>query len=614
MSLPSAASGRHSPLQPLLGPLGPAVGQPPSNKLGAHSASLPLPNCSGPAVQPGGRPRADAVTREGKPLALRSADVLIGGGQAAGDLEAMEGQAGMQRNDREPHQFAHVSPTWAAARAVNFPTEEGVAAPDHAERRAAALALGKSLGEGLERHIQAIQLRNLMPSDARAAIAEAKVQHDRLLKDCMKIVSRGAPRGQGLGQITALRAGVAQGRQAVLSEKQLEATVASATTRHKTRGLGTAIDIGTWHATHNNALASNHKHETPHEFRMNFSLKHHAFWGASDFKGKVDVALKHLHAKDDRIKTLGGDMRPYMQAGIELALRNGSQHITPKQAIALLETLCAQAGDPTNEHCLPPDLLRMVVAGMVAVWDPQVSAEVALHLLNKNQDGGAQPKFAEGDQTPLAARDLALKKWAGGQSQRSTVAEGLGLGMAWKGMALIEQYADGMPSKDRAEKFADLREAMRHGQSEGKHWLLRMEMALPGLSGKKNTDLVAQMEAVVLMRRFYIKHEPYVPSSTSSSTPVFNAKRTDETSEMAEGEGDYIFIPAEDASRLATEVTTEALDLLRNRGTSSAQADETTPPLASTHGNTGTFVRAPSGRDQDDGQQIEGRTLRNSVG
>ena len=602
----SVVSGNHSPAaQRLVGQgQGQVSGQQQIGKLGNRLVS-PVPGqveiSQGASVR--GEVRA-APSKPGGGLALRdrSPDMVQGERAAHERPEGVEDPAG----EGEPfQQAAERSSVLMAANLNTLPNAEG-GLPNAAARRQRATELGKEMGSYLEKRIQGIQSGSGTPVQKRADIESARADHDSLLKTRMGMLWSRAPRGQGLGQITALRAGVAQGRQAVLGEKQLEATVASATQRHADRHLGTSTDFGTWHRERNNALASNHKHETPHEFRMNFSLKHHAFWGASDFKGKVDVALKHLHAKEDRIKTLGGDMRPYMQAGIELALRNGSQHITPKQAIALLETLCAQAGDPTNEHCLQPDLLRMVVAGMVAVWDPQVSAEVALHLLNKNQDGGAQPKFAEGDQTPLAARDLALKKWAGGQSQRSTVAEGLGLGMAWKGMALIEQYADGMPSKDRAEKFADLREAMRHGQSEGKHWLLRMEMALPGLSGKKNTDLVAQMEAVVLMRRFYIKHEPYVPSSTSSSTPVFNAKRTDETSEMAEGEGDYIFIPAEDASMLATELTTEALDLLRNWGTSSAQADETTPPLASTHGNTGTFARAPSGRDRDDGQQTEG--------
>ncbi len=605
MGLPSAASGRHSPhLQPLSGQVGPAAGRQPS-RLGEHSARLPSPNSKDLAVQPGDRPRAYAVSaRERKPLALRSADVLIGGGEAAGDLEAIGGQADVQRNGREPDPFAHLTPTWADASAVNSTPNEGAVAPDRAQRREAAMALGKSLGEGLERHIQAIQSGDLPAGRKREAIAEAKVQHDSLLKECMKTVSRGAPRGQGLGQITALRAGVAQGRQAILSAKQLEATVASATTRHEKRNLGTAKDIGTWHATHNNALASNHKHETPHEFRMNFSLKHHAFWGASDFKGKVDVALKHLHAKEGRIETLGGDMRPYMQAGIELALRNGSQHITTKQAIALLETLCAQAGDPTNEHCLQPDLLRMVVAGMVAVWDPQVSAEVALHLLNKAQGGVAAPQSEEGSTKPKAARDLDALRQQSNQKQNSTVAEGLGLGMAWKGMDLIKQYAEAVP--DKSENFNILLKVMSHGQSEGKHWLLRMEMALPGLSGKKNTDLVAQMEAVVLMRRFYIKHEPYVPSSTSSSTTSAQGTDWKKTREPGEDED-----TGEETGTIATDAAAQAASV---RADTAALIEflDTDQPL-----DTSTDDRTSTGENLDPialGQTATGPELRQIKG
>ena len=569
----SVGLGKHSPVAQHVAGQGQVSGQQQIGNLGNH----PVSQVAGQVeISQGASVRAELRAAPqnaggGPALNARSCNLLVGARPADERPEGVEDPA----DEGEPFQQAAERSRGLTAGNLNtLPNAEGDL-PNAAERRQRASELGREMGSSLEKRIQAIQSGSGTPAEKRAAMKSAQADHDSLFKTRMSILWSRAPRGQGLGQITALRAGVAQGRQAVLSQKQLEATVASATTRHTERNLGTATDIGTWHATHNNALASNHKHETPHEFRMNFSLKHHAFWGASDFKGKVDVALKHLHAKEGRIETLGKDMRPYMQAGIELALRNGSQYITTKQAIALLETLCAQAGDPTNEHCLQPDLLRMVVAGMVAVWDPQVSAEVALHLLNKQQDGDARPEFGEGNTTPVPARELALKKWEGGQLQKSTVAEGLGLGMAWKGMALIDQYADAMPDKDRAVNFDGLREAMRHGQSEGKHWLLRMEMALPGLSGKKNTDLVAQMEAVVLMRRFYIKHEPYVPSSTSTSTPGFNTKRTedtdetDETRETAEGMGETIVIPPEDALRLATEVTTEALDLLRNRGTSS---------------------------------------------
>ena len=602
----SVVSGKHSPVAQHVAGQGQVSGQQQIGKLG----NRPVSQVPGQVeISQGASVRAElraAPSMPGSDLALRdrSPELLMGGGQAAGDLEAMEGQAGMQRNDGEPDQFAHLSSTWAAARAVNSPTEEGVAAPDRAQRREAALALGKSLGEGLERNIQAIQSRNLPAHKEREAIAEAKVQHDRLLKDCLMIVSRGAPFGQRPGQITALRAGVAQGRQAVLSQKQLEATVASATTRHTTRELGAATDIGTWHATHNNALASNHKHETPHEFRMNFSLKHHAFWGASDFKGKVDVALKHLHAKEGRIETLGKDMRPYMQAGIELALRNGSQHITTKQAIALLETLCAQAGDPTNEHCLQPDLLRMVVAGMVAVWDPQVSAEVALHLLNKAQDGVASPQSEEGSTKPKAERELDAIRQQSNQKQNSTVAEGLGLGMAWKGMDLIKQYAEAVP--DKSENFNNLLKVMSHGQSEGKHWLLRMEMALPGLSGKKNTDLVAQMEAVVLMRRFYIKHEPYVPSSTSSSTT--SAQGTDWKKKREPGEdedtGEETGTIATDAAAQAASVRADTAALIEFLDTAQP-LDTSTDDRPSTGENLGTIAIGPTDTGLELGQ-LEG--------
>jgi hypothetical protein len=460
------------------------------------------------------------------------------------------------------------------------------------------------MGSSLEKRIQAIQSGSGTPAEKRAAMKSAQADHDSLFKTRMSILWSRAPRGQGLGQITALRAGFAQGRQAVLSQKQLEATVASATTRHEKRNLGTATDIGTWHATHNNALASNHKHETPHEFRMNFSLKHHAFWGASDFKGKVDVALKHLHAKEGRIETLGKDMRPYMQAGIELALRNGSQHITTKQAIALLETLCAQAGDPTNEHCLQPDLLRMVVAGMVAVWDPQVSAEVALHLLNKAQDGVASPQSEEGSTKPKAERELDAIRQQSNQKQNSTVAEGLGLGMAWKGMDLIKQYAEAVP--DKSENFNNLLKVMSHGQSEGKHWLLRMEMALPGLSGKKNTDLVAQMEAVVLMRRFYIKHEPYVPSSTSSSTTSAQGTDWKKTREPGEDEdtGEETGTIATDAAAQAASVRADTAALIKFLDTAQP-LDTSTDDRPSTGENLGTIAIGPTDTGLELGQ-LEG--------
>jgi hypothetical protein len=178
--------------------------------------------------------------------------------------------------------------------------------------------------------------------------------------------------------------------------------------------------------------------------------------------------------------------------------------------------------------------------------------------------------------------------------------------MAWKGMALIDQYADAMPAKDRAANFDGLREAMRHGQSEGKHWLLRMEMALPGLSGKKNTDLVAQMEAVVLMRRFYIKHEPYVPSSTSSSTTSAQGTDWKKTREPGEDEdtGEETGTIATDAAAQAASVRADTAALIKFLDTAQP-LDTSTDDRPSTGENLGTIAIGPTDTGLELGQ-LEG--------
>lgn len=487
----------------------------PQARIPGPDEAAKAPSIRNVAPQVGGEGGGEAAPA----LDHRDAQVILpAAGNAAGDGKAVGGAGA--GGGAKAKSFAELR--IAEAGNINTPHAEGGRPLSSSDRLAKAMALGRKIGKpaGVTAGPSLGPMRRGdAPRTPRLAAADLATCNT-IARSCeAKIRENAASPKEAKAQCAALREGIKEGIKEGREQARVERMASEGWKRAEERGLAEATHIRDWHDEHGLAIASSHKREKSSDFKMNWGfIKHSTFWGAGNFESKVGVVLKHLHERGDATEHESGskDMRPFMQAGIELALRNGSQHISTGQAIKLVETLCSQAGDPSNKHCLAPDQVRMVVAGMVAVWDPQVSAEVALHLL-KTPGGEAPPSSAEGSPGPSSSAILAQMKLVGAQKQKEAVVEGLGIGMAWKGMALIDQYASNVPPEKRPAGFDDLLGRMRHGQGVGKSWLIRMEMALPALQGAGGE--LAQMRAVILMRRFFVPHDMDSPEAIAKASP-----------------------------------------------------------------------------------------------
>lgn len=411
----------------------------------------------------------------------------------------------------------------AQVEAVRKQAEEVNAEPrrDPAQHRQMARDLGYGLGIRYA----------LAPTETTPDLQR---QQQTLRQAAREALTAGAPVGQGFGQRRAFERGFQAGQARMLERMADKATQERATTfRHVT-----ALD--SWHGEHGLAPASSRPLDASASFRMDWPLKHSRFIGAGDYAGKVSLTLKHIErCQPYRTGADGGrDMRPLLHAGVELALRNGGDRIQPGQARALMKQLMDQAGDTGQSHALPPDELRMVVAGLVAVWDPLVSNEIALHLLALAGEGPAS-------------------------EQLQAVAQGLGIGMGWKGMDLIHQSYGQLPQSARTPATHDLLAQMDQGQSTGKGWLLRLEQALPGLQGQDPGDALAHLKAVILLRKHFVAHD--TPTLAEAST-----RRTQPPIAQVAGDEDLL--------------DTWAADPLRGRARAESEEEDLASPTEAYHG------------------------------
>lgn len=283
-----------------------------------------------------------------------------------------------------------------------------------------------------------------------------------------------APMGQGYRQVKAFREGFELGK-------------ARAHAEHRTHILGNRTELDDWHGTHGTALASRLHIKDPSPHKMNWSAWHHPLRGVGQHEAKVQFALSHITHRSPETEA-GRDMRPLMHAGAELALHNGREFIAPHEAIQLMDALRVHASGDDAQHALSPDELRMFTAGLVAVWNPQVSAEVALHLL---QNADPEDPHAQ------------------------AMAEGLGIGMGWKGMDLIHEFAEADFGKEMPAGAKAMLDRMDKGQAVGRQWLVKLEMSLSRLQGHSEGNALRYLEAVLLLRKHFIPPEGAEKSSSS---------------------------------------------------------------------------------------------------
>ncbi len=251
---------------------------------------------------------------------------------------------------------------------------------------------------------------------------------------------------------------------------RLEKQTADAATRaHKLTEH--EANLSAWHGIHGKAVASSSEIDNPYRFHIHWPGNWTAsrkFIGQADFDARARFALSQV-TRFRQQGLLGEDnldMRPLMYAGTVLAEGCSGAKIRPREAIKLLQALYEAA--PKMKPPIGPATLRMVVAGMVAIWGQDTSSKVALDFLSKYQSG------AEG--------------------YGEAVAEGFGIGMGWKGLHAIDQGVKELNAKKGAEEGAaptystTLYEALREGQAIGKGYLLRLEAALPGFRVAPHQD------------------------------------------------------------------------------------------------------------------------------
>jgi hypothetical protein len=243
--------------------------------------------------------------------------------------------------------------------------------------------------------------------------------------------------------------------------------------------LNHCSDINTWHQSHGLARASSKPVYEPGQYQMKFPR------GAASQQAKIDYALDKVLEFEALRGDEPADMRPLMHAGFQLAQACGGDRIKPSDAIALLNRLCETAQNGAGSTPLDPDRLRMVVAGLTAVWDQSVSNEVALAFLEKN----------------VTLTDDEQEK----SIQAKAVAQGFGIGMGWKGMALINQSVakkSNSAGEGEAVDNHSLLQEMQRSQRNGIGWLLRLEAEIPGMSGAAESDQGFQkVEAMNILRK-----------------------------------------------------------------------------------------------------------------
>lgn len=325
-------------------------------------------------------------------------------------------------------------------------------------------------------------------SRGRQALSEAHAECQELLS---KTSLAERPR-----LLKALRDGFAQGRAEAFKEWRSKAIMSP-------EGVARFTDLDDWQERHGSALASQVHIADPSPHTMKWSWKHGSLLGVGKHEDKVKFALSHLTARSNGAD-LGSDMRPLMQAGVQLAKHNGREYIAPHQAIELMDVILEQAGGEDLQYALTPDELRMFTAGLVAVWDHQTSAEVALHLLDKAASGN----------------DSAHVK---------AMAEGLGIGMGWKGMGQVHEFAKEQYLENMPAGVKDMLASMDKGQAIGRDWLGKLEMSLSRMQGHGPQDHSKYLRAVILLRKHFIGTEqPPQEQRSTDFDPIAHKKKKDE--------------------------------------------------------------------------------------
>ncbi len=503
----------------------PVVQQPASQKgaMGAHAVQDVSRQMAGAVPAAASHPSEQAPA--GAPaLPARGAQVLAieddVDDDLEGDFEAGDADAGQPIG--QDVDLAEDPP----ARALPAHTAMSIARSKELGREAkvvAAVKLGRELGELIEVNVG--HSKKLLEKEYSRCLANFRSNSSPL---------------QGHKLTQAFRAAVEEGKaNARRDPEMLRERAENASELSMEPFKPTPYD--TWHGTHGSALASSRLMESPSQFKMKWSVRDHAFFGSGRHDEKVARTLQHIADRQKAIGRDGEDMRPLMHAGVELAQRNSGHHIRPDQGFALIQTLIRQAGDP-DRNPLSADQLRMVVAGLVAVWNPQTSAEVVLKLMQsaENQPDGVR------------------------HEQLKAVAEGFGIGMGWKGMSLINHHVEQHYKGNIPEGARKLFEQVGAGQATGKKWLIRLEASLHGMQGKGATDMSARLEAVDLLRKYYM------PSGKKSET--------------AGGEK-----PGQTPGRVVHSPH------LKRPGEGEADGEETseTSETSQTTGTDGTFARAP---------------------
>ncbi len=507
----------------------PVVQQPASQKgaMGPHSVQdvsqrmagvVPAAASHPPEQAPAGAPALPA--RGAQVLAVEDdVDADLEGDFEAGDADA--GQPIGQDVD-----LAEDPPAGESPEALRSETAKGVAQAKGLAKRdkvAAAAKLGHELGRLIE-----------------VTVGEQKKFVEKEYSKCLANLRRYSSPLQGHKLSQAFKKAFEEGRADARSDPEMMSQRAENASKLAPEAFQ-PTPHETWQGKHGSALASSRTMESPTQFKMKWSVRDHAFFGSGRHDEKVARTLQHIADRQQAIGRDGGDMRPLMHAGVELAQRNSGHHIQPDQGFALIQTLIRQAGDP-DTNPLSADQLRMVVAGLVAVWNPQTSAEVVLKLLQsaENQPDGVR------------------------HEQLKAVAEGFGIGMGWKGMSLINHHVEQHYKGDIPEGARQLFEQVGAGQATGKKWLIRLEASLHGMQGKGATDMSARLEAVDLLRKYYM------PSGKKSETA--GGEKPGQTP------GSIVHSPH-----------------LKRPGESEAEGEETseTSETSQTTGTDGTFARAP---------------------
>lgn len=103
------------------------------------------------------------------------------------------------------------------------------------------------------------------------------------------------------------------------------------------------------------------------------------------------------------------------------------------------------------------------------------------------------------------------------------MAEGLGIGMGWKGMDLIHEFAEAEFGEQMPAEAKAMLEGMDKGQAVGRQWLVKLEMSLSRLQGHSEGNALRYLDAVLLLRQHFIPPEGAQKASASERSPDSHA-------------------------------------------------------------------------------------------